>query len=213
MARGSSVFVPPCVDWFSRRGLAWRLSITLAADLCVEALEEALARHGRPEIFNTDQGISSAARLHRGAEERRNRGQHGRQGRLARQRLRRAALADDQVRGGLPQSLRRRSASPRFDWPLLASTTARGPIPRLAGKLPSRHISTWRRQSRRQPEVGGRSHSETPKTGVQTNRATFWLGVSFGGAAGWRAAARRCQSTKRSAMVARRGGAVPAGAV
>jgi putative transposase len=36
--------------------LAWRLSNTLGADFCVEALEEALARHGQPEIFNTDQG-------------------------------------------------------------------------------------------------------------------------------------------------------------
>src|SRR4051812_46559075 len=41
---------------FSRRVLAWRLSIPMEAAFCVEALEEALARHGRPEIFNTDQG-------------------------------------------------------------------------------------------------------------------------------------------------------------
>jgi putative transposase len=44
------------VDWFSRRVLAWRLSITLEVDFCLEAVEEALVRHGRPEIFNTDQG-------------------------------------------------------------------------------------------------------------------------------------------------------------
>ena len=44
------------VDWFSRRVLAWRLSITLEVEFCLEAVEEALARHGRPEIFNTDQG-------------------------------------------------------------------------------------------------------------------------------------------------------------
>ena len=44
------------VDWFSRRVLAWRVLITLEAAFCVEALEEALARHGRPEVFNTDQG-------------------------------------------------------------------------------------------------------------------------------------------------------------
>jgi putative transposase len=36
------------IDWFSRRVLAWRLSITMEAAFCVEALEEALARHGRP---------------------------------------------------------------------------------------------------------------------------------------------------------------------
>jgi len=44
------------VDWFSRRVLAWRLSITLTTDFCIEALEEALARSGKPDIFNTDQG-------------------------------------------------------------------------------------------------------------------------------------------------------------
>jgi putative transposase len=55
MARGF-VHLAAVVDWFSRRVLAWRLSITLEAAFCIEALEEALARYGRPEIFNTDQG-------------------------------------------------------------------------------------------------------------------------------------------------------------
>ena len=44
------------LDWFTRRVLAWRVSITLEADFCIEAVEEALAKHGKPEIFNTDQG-------------------------------------------------------------------------------------------------------------------------------------------------------------
>jgi putative transposase len=47
---------PAVVDWFSRKVLAWRVSITMEADFCVEALEEALARFGKPDIFNTDQG-------------------------------------------------------------------------------------------------------------------------------------------------------------
>jgi putative transposase len=55
MARGF-VYLAAVVDWFSRRVLAWRLSITLEAAFCIEALEEALARYGQPEIFNTDQG-------------------------------------------------------------------------------------------------------------------------------------------------------------
>jgi putative transposase len=55
MARGF-VYLAAVVDWFSRRVLSWRLSITMEAGFCIEALEEALARHGRPEIFNTDQG-------------------------------------------------------------------------------------------------------------------------------------------------------------
>ena len=55
MARGF-VYLAAVVDWFSRRVLAWRLSITMEAEFCIEALDEALARHGRPDIFNTDQG-------------------------------------------------------------------------------------------------------------------------------------------------------------
>src|SRR5919112_1208549 len=57
------IYLAAVVDWFSRRVLAWRLSITLEAGFCIEAVEEALARHGTPEIFNTDQGsqFTSAA--------------------------------------------------------------------------------------------------------------------------------------------------------
>ena len=49
------------MDWATRRVLAWRLSNTLDSAFCVEALEEALARFGRPEIFNTDQGSQFTA--------------------------------------------------------------------------------------------------------------------------------------------------------
>jgi putative transposase len=56
MARGF-VYLVAVMDWFSRRVLAWRLSITLEADFCVDVLQDALARHGKPEIFNTDQGV------------------------------------------------------------------------------------------------------------------------------------------------------------
>jgi putative transposase len=55
MARGF-VYLAVVLDWFSRRVLSWRVSITMEASFCVETLEEALAKHGKPEIFNTDQG-------------------------------------------------------------------------------------------------------------------------------------------------------------
>jgi putative transposase len=55
MARGF-VYLCAVMDWCTRRILAWRLSVTMEAEFCVEVLEEALARHGRPAIFNTDQG-------------------------------------------------------------------------------------------------------------------------------------------------------------
>jgi len=55
MARGF-VYLAAVIDWFTRRVLSWRLSITMQTDFCIEAVEEALARYGKPEIFNTDQG-------------------------------------------------------------------------------------------------------------------------------------------------------------
>jgi len=62
MARGF-VYLAAVVDWFTRRVLAWRVSISMEVDFCLEAVEEALAKYGAPEIFNTDQGsqFSSAA--------------------------------------------------------------------------------------------------------------------------------------------------------
>jgi putative transposase len=55
MARGF-VYLAVVLDWFSRRVLSWGVSITMEAAFCVETLQDALVKHGKPEIFNTDQG-------------------------------------------------------------------------------------------------------------------------------------------------------------
>ena len=55
MRRGF-LYLVAIMDWASRKVLAWRLSNTMDTEFCVAALEEAIARHGRPNIFNTDQG-------------------------------------------------------------------------------------------------------------------------------------------------------------
>lgn len=55
MAKGF-VYLAVVLDWASRRVLSWGVSITMEAAFCVDVLEDALARHGKPEIFNTDQG-------------------------------------------------------------------------------------------------------------------------------------------------------------
>jgi putative transposase len=60
MAKGF-VYLVAVMDWFSRRVLAWRLSITMETDFCVEAVAEAMDRYGKPEIFNTDQGVQFTA--------------------------------------------------------------------------------------------------------------------------------------------------------
>jgi putative transposase len=55
MRRGF-LYLVAIMDWYSRKVLSWRVSNTMDAEFCVEALQDALACHGKPEIFNTDQG-------------------------------------------------------------------------------------------------------------------------------------------------------------
>ncbi len=55
MARGF-IYLTAVVDWFSRRVLSWKVSITMDVHFCLEAVEEAMAQYGKPEIMNTDQG-------------------------------------------------------------------------------------------------------------------------------------------------------------
>ena len=55
MAQGFA-YLTVVMDWYSRKILAWRLSNTMEADFCIDALEEALHHYGKPEIFNSDQG-------------------------------------------------------------------------------------------------------------------------------------------------------------
>ena len=50
------LYLVAIMDWYSRRVLAWRISNSMDASFCVEALEEAMDRYGKPDIFNTDQG-------------------------------------------------------------------------------------------------------------------------------------------------------------
>jgi putative transposase len=54
MRRGF-LFLVAVMDWYSRKILSWRLSNTMHADFCIEALQEAITRYGKPEIVNTDQ--------------------------------------------------------------------------------------------------------------------------------------------------------------
>jgi transposase InsO family protein len=113
MARGFCYLVA-IMDWASRRVLPWRLSNTLDASFCIEALEEALERYDAPQIFNTDQGSQFTCEGFTSVLRARRCHQHGRPRSLARQRLHRATLAIREARGGLPESLREpRRGAPR----------------------------------------------------------------------------------------------------
>ena len=65
MARGF-VYLAAIIDWHSRKALAWDVSISMEADFCVRVLDAALARHGKPAIFNTDQGSQFTSLLFTG---------------------------------------------------------------------------------------------------------------------------------------------------
>ena len=111
--RRGFLYLVAIMDWASRHVLAWRLSNTLDASFCVEALDEALTRHGQPEVFNTDQGsqftgFAFTGRLQGG----RCPYFDGRQGPLPGQHLHRAAVALAQIRGCLSARPYRRLRGP-----------------------------------------------------------------------------------------------------
>ena len=56
LAQRGFAYLVAIIDWYSRQVLSWRLSNTLDSGFCVEVLDDALRRHGKPEIFNSDQG-------------------------------------------------------------------------------------------------------------------------------------------------------------
>ena len=97
MRRGF-LYLVAVMDWATRKVLAWRVSNTMDVEFCIEALEEALARFGRPEIFNTDQGSQFTSPRFTGLLQRgRDADLHGRPRTLDGQRLHRAAVAQPEV--------------------------------------------------------------------------------------------------------------------
>ena len=118
MRRGF-LYLVALMDWWSRKVLAWRLSHTMDADFCVEALEAALARHGKPEIFNSDRGgqFTSPAFTQVLKDAGVKISMDGK-GRLDGQRLYRAIVALAEVRMRLSPGLRDRLPSQDRDRPL-----------------------------------------------------------------------------------------------
>ena len=130
--RRGFLYLVAVMDWASRKVLSWRLSNTLDASFCVEALHEALERDGPPEIFNSDQGSQiHQRRLHRRAHGGGHSHLDGRQRPLDGQRVHRAVVAIAQVRVRLPVGVRDRLPGPgpasAGGW---TSTTGAGPTRR-----------------------------------------------------------------------------------
>ena len=136
------MYLTAVIDWYSRYVLSWRLSNTLDGRFCLEALEEALGV-GRPEIFNTDQGVAvHGAGVHRPPGGGRGRGEQGRSGAGVGQRVRGAAVAVAEIRGGVLESISKRERD--GVWPgglVRGSTTTSGPIRAWAIGPPPRSIA------------------------------------------------------------------------
>ena len=171
MARGF-VYLAAVVDWFSCKVLAWRFSITMDNAFCIEAVEDAMARFGKPEIFNTDQGSQFTSREFTGL--------------LIAADIRismdgKGAWRDmcSSSASGNRSNTRRSSCAPmpacRRPAPRSAgistSTTAGGLIRDWPGRRPNRHTSTRCCQSRQRHNRGRNPRSDSPET-VQINRAS-----------------------------------------
>ena len=101
------VYLCAIVDWASRRVLSHRVSISMDASFCVEALEEAFSKYGQPEIFNSDQGSQfTSEEFTEALKGPWRRDKHGWPGSMEGQHFRGTALAFDQIRRGLPPRLR-----------------------------------------------------------------------------------------------------------
>jgi putative transposase len=108
MRRGF-LYLVAIMDWASRKVLAWRLSNTMDAESCVAALEEAIARYGKPDIFNTDQGSQfTSFAFTNTLRDAGIRISNGRPWPLDGQRLHRAAVAIAEIRMRVPQCFRDR---------------------------------------------------------------------------------------------------------
>jgi putative transposase len=105
MRRGF-VYLVAIVDWATRKVLSHRVSISMTADFCVEALNEAIDKCGTPDIFSSDQGSQFTSLEFTSAQGEQHPDQHGWQGPLGRQRLCGTAMAQREVRTRLSARLR-----------------------------------------------------------------------------------------------------------
>ena len=114
MAKGF-VYLAVVLDWFSRRVLSWRISITMEASFCVEALEDALARMGDRRSSTPIRAASSPEQTSPACSSRMRSPSAWTARARGGQRVRRAPLADGEVRGGLSARLRQRTGRTRLD--------------------------------------------------------------------------------------------------
>jgi len=106
------VYLTDVIDWYSRYVLSWELSTTLDRRFCIEALNEALEKHGQPEMFNADQGSQYTSEEFTGILKSKQINQHGRERPCLGQCLCRAALENRKTRRSLSERLSEYSRMP-----------------------------------------------------------------------------------------------------
>src|SRR5207248_11450191 len=148
------LYLVAIIDWASRAVLAWRLSNTMDVSFCVSALEQALQRFGKPEIFNTDQGSQFTSQAFTGMLAQAGPNLDGWARALDGQCLHRAAVAVAQARRHLSQGLRRRprgqSRYRRMDQILQRDPSSPGAgLPHTDGGMAPRRDRNRSRRSKR----------------------------------------------------------------
>jgi putative transposase len=150
MRRGF-LYLVAIIDWFTRKVLAWRISNTLEADFCVEALNEAVHKFGVPEIMNYRPGqpvhvlrVDGPAATDGGSH------LDGRQGPVPRQHLRRATMAHAQIRVRLPARLGDRVTGPAGIRKWMEFYNRTRPHSALGGKPPA--VIYWQAIDQNQPD-------------------------------------------------------------
>jgi putative transposase len=179
MARGF-VYLAAVMDWFSRKVLAWRLSITMDRAFCIEALEEALVRYGKPGIFNTDQGSQftslafTGVLLEAGVKISMD-GRGAWRDNVFVERLWRSVKYEEVYLHAYTNVAEARASIDRY----LTFYNGRDPIEALTGRCRTGLISIRQRQSRRRRNRGGNPLNDSPRP-VQTNRATSDVSFAMG---------------------------------
>ena len=173
------LYLVAVIDWHSRLVLSWRLSSFMDKTFCVEALQDALERYGKPEIFQQRPGCSIYLRgIYHNAVSSRYSYQHGRQRPLSRQHLLRAPVARPEIRRGLSQSICHRRRSQNTDRKLVHVLQRPTPSPSL--ELSNAASVFYRRNACGYVDNARKSSAHIPTSSTASNKEIHMIKTAYG---------------------------------